>query len=269
VGPGDVSSGAGAEYGPDIEALLELIDDLRKVRPGLFVNTTVGTWPSPYWLWYSDSIWRSGRDIGWHGPGSTRQQWLTYRDMMGHDLRTRRGPLYPLNSLKFQSVMCAPLSLAGKLNNDPKDLRDDIRIAAASGTQMQEFFVTPSLMTPETWDAAAEAIAWARAHADVLVDTHGIGGDPGEGEVYGYAAWSRRKGIVVLRNPGEARARFEADLATLFELPDGAPRRYRLASPWNEPADRRAPLTLDAAQRHTFALAPFELLVLEAAPVRE
>ena len=26
-----------------------------------------GTWPSPYWLWYGDSIWRSGRDCGLRG----------------------------------------------------------------------------------------------------------------------------------------------------------------------------------------------------------
>ena len=73
--------------------------------------------------------------------------------------------------------MLARRSLAGKLTNDPKDLIDDIRMAAASGTQLQEFFVTPAMMTPELWDAVAEASPGAR-NADVLVDTHGIGGDP-------------------------------------------------------------------------------------------
>ncbi|HUT90004.1 MAG TPA: hypothetical protein VMY37_10930 [Thermoguttaceae bacterium] len=268
VGPGDVSTGAGAEYGPDVEALLTLISDLRRLRPDLFVNTTVGTWPSPYWLWYSDSIWRSGRDVGHHGPGSTRQQWLTYRDMIAHQLHTQRGPLYPLNSLKFQSVMVAPLSLAGKLNNDPKDVTDDVRMAAASGTQMQEFFVTPSMMTPELWDAAAEAIGWSRRNADVLVDTHPVGGDPGKGEVYGYASWSPRKGILVLRNPSDRPASFQTDLATAFELPGGAARQYRLGSPWTRPADAPPRGTLDAGEVHTFELSPFQVLVLEAVPVK-
>ncbi|MFH1920309.1 MAG: enterotoxin [Planctomycetota bacterium] len=266
VGTGDLASGAKADYGPDIEALLELITDLRKTRPGLFVNTTVGTWPSPYWLWYGDSIWRSGRDVGLHGPGSTRQQWLTYRDMIGHRLHTRRGPLYPLNSLKFQSVMCAPLSLAGDLSNDPKELIDDIHMAAASGTQMQEFFVTPSMFPAEVWDAVAETIGWMRGNADVLVDTHGIGGDPGAGEVYGYASWSPRKGILTLRNPGKGPASIRIDLKTAFELPDGASGRYRLESPWKPPAPARVPITLQAAEPHAFTLAPFEVLVLDAVP---
>jgi hypothetical protein len=266
VGPGDVSTGAGAAYGPDIEALLELISDLRQLRPDLFVNTTVGTWPSPFWLWYSDSIWRSGRDVGFHGPGSTRQQWLTYRDRVGYQLRTRRGPLYPLNSLKFQSVMYAPLSLAGELSGDPKDVVDDIRMAAASGTQMQEFFVTPSMMTPELWDAMAEAIRWTRRNADVLVDTHAVGGDPGVGEVYGYASWSPRKGILVLRNPSDQPARFQVDLATAFELPAHAPKQYELVSPWRQPVAGGRIGTLQAGTPHRFELDPFEVLVLEAMP---
>lgn len=267
IGPGDVSAGAGTEYGPDIETLLELITDLRKVRADVFINTTVGTWPSPYWLWYSDSIWRTGRDVGFHGPGSTRQQWLTYRDMIGYQLRTRRGPLYPLNSLKFQSVMYAPLSLAAKISNDPDDLVDDIRMAAASGTQLQEFFVTPGMMTDRLWDAAAEAINWSHSNADVLVDTHGIGGDPGKGEVYGYASWSPRKGILVLRNPSDGPAKHRVDLESAFELPEGACRSFRLASPWK--GEGGSAVTVNAGEPHTFELAPFEVVVLEAEPAEQ
>ncbi|MBC8870742.1 MAG: enterotoxin [Planctomycetes bacterium] len=265
VGPGDVSTGAGVEYGPDIEALLRLIDDLRKARPDVFVNTTVGTWPSPFWLWHGDSIWRSGRDVGYAGVGSTRQRWLTYRDGIGYQLRTKRGPLYPLNSLKFQSVMCAPLSLAADLSNDPKDLLDDIHMAAASGTQMQEFFVTPAMLTPELWDAMAETIGWVRRNADVLVDTHGIGGDPAKGEIYGYASWSPSKGIITLRNPADEPASFSIDIQDAFELPDGALGRYAVESRWKEPSSD-APDILAAGQPHTLRLAPFEVMVLEATP---
>jgi hypothetical protein len=265
VGPGDVSTGAGAEFGPDIEALLQLIGDLRRRRPSLFVNTTVGTWPSPFWLWHSDSIWRSGEDVGFHGAGSTRQQWLTYRDAVGYQLRTKRGPLYPLNSLKFQSVMCAPLSLAAKLSNHPKDLMDDIRMAAGSGTQLQEFFVTPNMLTPQLWDAIAEAVRWMQDNSDVLADTHGIGGDPGRGQPYGYASWSPRKGVLTLRNPSNEPAQLAIDVQTAFELPPGAPQRYRLHSPWKHGASG-SQLVLQAGQEHELQLSPFEVLVLEATP---
>ncbi|MCU0690412.1 MAG: hypothetical protein MUF54_03335, partial [Polyangiaceae bacterium] len=142
---GGSDDGPGTEYGGDMQALVHLFDRLRKVRPDLFINATTGTWPSPYWLFHSDTVWRGGGDTGYRGEGSRRQQWITYRDWLGYGIRTRRGPLFPFNSLKFQSVMCARLSLAAELGADLRDLTDDIRMAAASGTQLQEFFVTPAL----------------------------------------------------------------------------------------------------------------------------
>jgi hypothetical protein len=138
-------------------------------------------------------------------------------------------------------------------------------MAAASGTQMQEFFVTPTMLTPGLWDAVAETIGWMRRNADVLVDTHGIGGDPAKGQIYGYASWSPRKGIVVLRNPTDQPAQFDLDATTTFELPHGAPQRYTLHSPWKQ-SNADTPSMLQAGRACGFNLAPFELLVLEAIP---
>lgn len=266
VGGGNESTGPGEEYGPDIEALLRLITDLRKVQPELFINATVGTWPSPYWLWYSDSIWRAGGDVGFAGVGTKRQQWLTYRDMTVRKFRVLPAPLYPLNSLKSQGVMCAPLDLAGKISNDPKDLIDDIHMAAASGTQLQEYFVRPAMIPAEVWDAMAETLSWMQQHADVLVDTHWIGGDPGKGEVYGYASWSPRKGILVLRNPADQPAQWAVDVQSVFELPHEAPRKYHFQQPWQTADDRQAQV-LEAGHPHVIRLAPFEVLTFEAIPI--
>ena len=267
VGHGTSAQGPGERHGPDIEALLNLIEDLRSVRPELFVNATVGTWGSPYWLWYSDVIWRGAADIGLEGEGTTRQQWLTYRDMIGYRQRVTPAPLYPLNSLKFQSVIYAQLGQANRISNGLDDLIDDIRMAAGSGTQLQEFFVTPKMMVPKGWDAAAEAVAWSRANSDVLVDSHWVGGDPGKGEMYGFASWSPRKGILVLRNPGSEPASIAVDVQTTFELPPGAARDYRFSTLWSDSEDR-AEVKLSAGQSGTFDLGPFEVLVMEAEPVR-
>ena len=265
VGQGNSARGPGKRYGPDIEALLKLIDDLRRIRPELFVNATVGTWPSPYWLWYSDTIWRDAADIGLEGPGTTRQQWLTYRDTIAYRQRVTPAPLYPLNSLKFQSVIYAQLGQANRISNGLDDLIDDIRMAAGSGTQLQEFFVTPKMMVPEGWDAAAEAIGWSRANSDVLVDSHWVGGDPGRGQVYGFASWSPRKGILVLRNPTLEPASIAVDVQTAFELPPDASSTYRFKTVWSD-SKNRPELALSAGQPQTFELAPFEVLVMDAVP---
>jgi len=48
--------GVSARDPAETEALLRLVAALRALSPSLFVNLTVGTWPSPFWLWHGDSL---------------------------------------------------------------------------------------------------------------------------------------------------------------------------------------------------------------------
>lgn len=265
IAQGINSPGSGDQYAPDIEALLRLTGDLRQLRPDVFISITTGTWPSPYWLWYGDSVWRNGHDWNAHGAGPVRQQWITYRDMTTRKMIAYRAPLYPLNSLMIVAVCYAQLGTATRMTDDTDDLIDEIRMAFGGGTQTLELYVTPKMLEPRAWDALAEASNWARENGDVLVDSHFVGGDPGQGQPYGYASWSPRKGILVLRNPGETAASLTLDLAEALELPADAPRKYCLASPWKEDQGRPQ-LTLRADQRHEFKLEPFQAIVLEAKP---
>ncbi len=266
VGIGNDRDGADAEFLPDIEGLLRLCGELRRLRPDVYLSITTGTWPSPYWLFHGDSIWRNGADCGFHGAGTMRQRWITYRDMITYRMIVQRAPLYPLNSLMVQGICYAQLGTATQMANDLGDLTDEIRMLFGSGTQLQELYVTPGMMTEAMWDALAEAAAWSRRNAGVLRDVHWIGGDPGEGQAYGYASWSPDKGILVLRNPAETETRFSVDVEQAFELPSGAARRYRLRQPWKDTAECPE-LTLVAGQAYAFDLEPFEALVFEATPL--
>ena len=262
IGAGGRPAGTTAEFASDMQALLRLMGELRRVKPDVFINTTTGTWSSPYWLWHCDSTWRSGQDWGKHGAGTERQQQITYRDKETYLNVVSRAPLYPLNSLMTQGVMFANHGL-------PKEsvgLTEDIRDFFASGTNCQELYITPSLMTAEHWDALAEAAKWSGNNADVLVDTHWVGGDPAAGEVYGWAAWSERKGILSLRNPSDKPGSITIDIGKAFEPPSGAAEKYSLKSPWKEDAGSEA-ITLSAGKEHTFELKPFEVLVFDAAPL--
>ena len=266
VGAGNNSRGAaGTPQAPDIEAMLRLIADLRKLKPDLFVSVTTGTWPSPYWLWHGDSIWRQGADYSFYGEGPKRLQWLTYRDMILHKMIVRRGPLYPINSLMIVGVAYGKHILPADMSDDVKELADEFRMLFGSGTQNLELYISPEMMTSAMWDRLAEAALWGRANADVLVDVHWVGGDPGKAEAYGYASWASRKGILVLRNPAGQPATLAINVEKAFELPAGTPRRYRLQSPWNE-LQERARVTVAAGQVHQFKLAPYEVLVVEALP---
>ncbi|MDD4873054.1 MAG: alpha-N-acetylglucosaminidase C-terminal domain-containing protein, partial [Kiritimatiellae bacterium] len=250
----------------DGDAMLRLIQDLRAVKPDVFINQTTGTWPSPFWLHHVDSTWRGGGDNGFHGAGSSRQQWITYRDMITYEGVVQKGPLYPLSSLMTCGIIFALNDK--KLNQaDEKDFRDEVRSFFGSGTQLQELYITPGLFSARHWDLLAESARWARSHAATFVDVHWVGGDPKQGEAYGWAAWSLTKGALVLRNPSDRRREISVDLGQAFELPDKASTKYSLKSPYKD--QRVIDLTMKAGQSYVIKLEPFEVLVFDALPVSQ
>jgi hypothetical protein len=141
-----------------------------------------------------------------------------------------------------------------------------VRSFFASGTQLQELYITPQMLTPAMWDVLAEGAAWTRKNADVLVDVHWIGGDPGKGQPYGFAAWSPRQAMLTLRNPTAKPATMTIDIQKAWELPPGAATTYRLTSPWKDAP--QPPRQLSAGKPESFALAPFEVRVFDAVGVR-
>lgn len=263
---GGMYASGGAQYVLDTEAMRRLMLELRQEDPNLYINLTTGSWPSPFWLRFADSLWRQGGDMGHAGKGSKQQQWLTYRDQETYRNIVRKGPLYPLNSLMSQGVAYSRHGMAGDPTFNSAGFKDDVRAFFGSGTGLQELYIQPSKLTAENWRVLAEAAKWSRANADVLVDTHWIGGDPSKLEVYGYASWTPRKGTVMLRNPDERPHEFALEVGVAFELPPGAPRKYALHSPWAEESGQPA-RAAEAGRPLQFTLQPFEVIVLDAIPI--
>ncbi|HEX3525751.1 MAG TPA: twin-arginine translocation signal domain-containing protein [Thermoanaerobaculia bacterium] len=251
----------GSDFGSDFEAAIRLMSDLRAEKPDLYINLTTGTYPSPFWLRTADSIWRGGEDHEFTGVGSDRQRWITYRDADTFQGVVEPGPLFPLNSLMLHGLIYA--RHAKNLSTDPQgDFRSEIRSYFGTGTQLQEMYVSPSLLTASNWDDLAEAALWSRRNAATLVDTHWIGGHPGRLEVYGWAAWSPGHGILTLRNPGDTAQTVDLDPAEVWELPPDAPGRFTVHSPWKDQT-AMAPRELHAGKTERFTLQPFDVLTLE------
>ena len=253
----------GSRFDSDFAAAIELIKDIRADKPDTFINLTTGTWASPFWLRYADSIWRGGED-DWHaGVGTEREQWITYRDQQTYENIVIQGPLFPLNSLMLHGIIYAQMNK--RLNTDPgHDFANEVHSYFATGTQLQEMYITPSLLSESDWNVLAEAAKWSRANADVLRDTHWIGGDPGRLDVYGWAAWSPRKSIITLRNPDARSQTAVIDLQRQLELPEHAARRFHVHDVWHSSGE--VPGQLDAEHVSTITLAPFEVLTLELTP---
>ena len=264
-GTGNVNSVLpGSRFDSDFQAAISLMSEWRVASPGIFINLTTGTYPSPFWLQYADSIWRGGDDHDFAGVGTWRERWITYRDANTYHGVVQQGPLFPLNSLMLHGLIYA--RQAQNLGNDPgKDFSNEVHSYFGSGTQLQEMYISHSLLSDEDWNMLAEAAQWARRNADVLIDTHWIGGDPNKLEVYGWAAWSPQKGILTLRNPSDKPQTYTFDVAEAFELPSSGARRFRAHSPWKTDRDTE-PIHLVAGEKRKLTLGPFELMNLEATP---
>jgi hypothetical protein len=259
----------GSAFDSDFDAAIHLIERLRKEEPELFVNLTTGTTASPFWVFYADSIWRGGEDHDFSGVGDARQRWITYRDAQTYKNIVLKGPLFPLNSLMLHGIIYA--KQAENLATDPgNDFADEVHSYFGSGTQLQEMYITPALLTKNNWDTLADSARWSRAHAETLQDTHWIGGDPDKLEVYGWAAWSPQLGIVTLRNPSSNIQHYRLNLAQAFEQNKETAPSYKLQSVWNDSPNWKPGMskTTQIGRPLDIELAPFQVLTLEADPLR-
>lgn len=259
---GEAEPAPGSKFGSDFEAIIALIDELRAERSDIYVNLTTGTWASPFWFGIADSIWRGSWDHDFCGEGTPRNQWITFRDAQIYANNVKISPLFPINSLMTHGVIYNK-GARGLKTTEGDDLTNEIWSGFGLGTQMQELYITPSMLTPEEWDTLAAAAKWARSNGDTMVDSHWVGGDPAQLAVYGFASWSPAKGILTLRNPSAQPREFSFVPAAVFELPLGAPMKYTLQSP---KGDKLPEGVIDATKPVSLKLAPFQVIVLEAIP---
>ncbi|HTE34525.1 MAG TPA: hypothetical protein VK666_29305, partial [Chryseolinea sp.] len=258
VGPGNDASGAGVDYHNDIDAFLKLCKNLKETKPSLFLDLTTGTWASPYWLMYGDNVWRSGGDFGQGEIGSSRQRGITYRDAFTYKNIVRAGPLYPMNALMNGGIIIAEFGIPYDETLGSKEISDDIWSFFGTGVNLQELYVNPHYLKTQDWNCLARASKWARENAAVLSDVHWVGGDPIKSEVYGYAAWSAKKGTLMLRNPSAEKKSFQVEVKNVFELPNEKKNDYTFYDA------KTGEKTLEQGQTFGVSLEPFEVKVFSA-----
>jgi len=263
----DGFGGSEPEYLPDMEAGARLIKNLRKHNPDVFVNITVGSWPSPFWLQYADCTWRGSGDAHMAGQGSRTQRFITYRDGTLHNNIVSRAPFYPLNSIMTVGITYANLGHSLFCVNDSiEDFTDMVRSFFGAGSSLQELYISHDRMKEEFWPVLAEAAKWAQDNEDVLKDVHWIGGSPINLEVYGFASWKPEKGIITLRNPGEEGLTYVLNLVKTLEIPTNHSAEFELRSPWKEDTEKPV-LRININEPFMIELNPFETKVLEVMPV--
>lgn len=238
----DGISAQGTAYGPDAgdtgienaEGIISIERDVRKSRPDIFFNTTVGTWASPFWFHYSDAVWRQDADCSKIGnTGTDREQWITYRDYMVYKIFIQGSPLCPINTLMTHGFI---LSKYGKpytpSNYDYDGALRELRCAFGCGSGMVELYADYALMDEikdasgkagALWKDLSDCMDWQNRNVDVLPDIHWVGGNPWDGSkvnVYGWAAWNGKKTTLTLRNPDVQERTLTTTLRKVFDIPE-------------------------------------------------
>ena len=213
------------------EAIISIERAVRQKRPDIFLNTTVGTWASPFWFHFTDAVWRQEGDYGEAGDqGTDRERWITYRDRLVCQNFIQRSPVCPINTLMTHGFILSRWGAVSK-NMDYDGIVREMRCAFACGSGMVELYNDYKLMDEikdnqgnagALWKDLAECIKWQQEQADVLPDAHWVGGNPWDGKkanVYGWAAWNGKKSVLTLRNPSTSAQTFTTTLREALDIP--------------------------------------------------
>ena len=249
------------------EAIISIERAVRQKRPDIFLNTTVGTWASPFWFHFTDAVWRQEGDYGEAGDqGTDRERWITYRDRLVYQNFIQRSPVCPINTLMTHGFILSRWGAVSK-NMDYDGIVREMRCAFACGSGMVELYNDYKLMDEikdnqgnagALWKDLAECIKWQQEQADVLPDAHWVGGNPWDGKkanVYGWAAWNGKKSVLTLRNPSASAQSFTTTLREALEIPSYVRGKITLTHafsqaelqgmPINKPIDIDTPLSLN------------------------
>lgn len=260
---------AGARGDENAEAIINIEREVRKIKPDIFLNTTVGTWASPFWFQFTDAVWRQVADYNVIGnQGSDRERWITYRDHLVYQNFVQNSPLCPINTLMTHGFILSKWGAVSK-DMDYEGIVRELRCAFACGSGMVELYNDYELMNKinkgALWKDLAECIDWQEANADVLPDIHWVGGHPWDGKkanIYGWAAWNGKKAVFTLRNPAAYEQTIKLTLRKALDIPayvkttitlnDGFSQGVLGGLKVNEPIDIDKELTLTLPKSSVF-----------------
>jgi hypothetical protein len=199
--PGALSAEAVAEGG------IAAFEAVREVQPEVWLESTCFGWnPSPWWLFYVNSV------IGTFGDDAPRGRVPApvYRESY-----TTGRDYYNLQGAARMPVPIVAQEVLGVIHQTAEPFMNDAVITALRGHAFLPLYVNPAYLEDARWKALAQFLQWSRKNARLLEETtpilptawregkvpHFSNDEAMPREPYGYAHWWRGEGLVALRNP--------------------------------------------------------------------
>jgi len=187
-----------------IDTYIHMMNSVRKVNPDIYINVTVGSWLSPWWLKYADCLWMQGEDYAYAEDVPSlnpRDKAISYRDAVLWGNFQKQKLLFPMSSLMTHGIIKGQLNLLGGKNESLESFTNEVMMYFGRGVMMWELYISPDLLSDAEWEAIAKSLKWVKQNQSVLKYTKMFLGNPLKREVYGFAHLDANKGIIILRNP--------------------------------------------------------------------
>jgi hypothetical protein len=251
-----------------MESVIKKCKAVREKNPGIFLNITSGTWLSPWWVKYANTIWMQGADYGFSDVPSISQRdgAITYRDFILYDDFKNLDLWFPVQNLMTHGIIKGKLESTGSPDEPLDKFTDDALLYCARGVSMYELYISPDILSEGEWNTLASSLTWARDRFPILSTTYMVGGNPMKRETYGYVHFLGKRGIIAARNPFITPGTLDATLSVSEGLTAGA---SSLVVEKVYPTHWIAPKLYKAGERVNMALEGYETAVYEIYPLEE
>lgn len=204
------------------ERLMKNFDRLGKIDPKVYILISNAAYLSPWWLQHADASWIINSADGASGKG--RSGVLVYRDAILRQIAVDERTQFPMNALFNHEPK--------KTDSDesPAEFRSYLYMALSRGTGFMEFYLKPAKLRSHDWDVLAEGMLWAQMTGPDFKRSRMHGGDPKQGEAYGFTGWSAGSGYLSFHNPSDKPVVYRVKLdRALGLIPGSGP--FAVASP--------------------------------------
>jgi len=251
-----------------LNSVASMVKAVRDRNPNIFLNITSGTWISPWWVKYANTIWMQGADYGFADVPSisSRDGSITYRDFVLYEDWKLKGLWFPIANMMTHGIIKGKDFSVGASDEPLDKFTDDVLLYFARGVSMYELYISPDILTEGEWTSISRSMAWARKNFDVLMNTELIGGNPMKGESYGYVHFKGPHGIIAARNPVMEASKLNVELAVSQGLD---PKASSLVLQRVYPTRWTSPRLHKAGEVVTLPLDGFETALYEVFPVGE
>ena len=251
-----------------MESVIDKCRAVREKKPDIFLNITSGTWLSPWWVKYANTIWMQGADYGFSDVPSISQRdgAITYRDFILYDDFKNLDQWFPVQNLMTHGIIKGKLESTGSPDEPLDKFTDDALLYCARGVSMYELYISPDILSEGEWNTLASSLTWARDRFSILSTTSMIGGNPMKREPYGYVHFKGTRGIIAARNPFITSGKLDVELSPAQGL---SPHASSLVIEKVYPVRSILPLLYEAGQKVSIPLEGYETAVYEVYPLDE